>query len=282
MKEQLDPWSYLQSLSDKDDEAIDLAKAALALGAMELEGVSLERYIHHLNVLVKDCESRYQTYMVEGRDDCAGLRHEILVDILADEYGYVGDNQSYDDLQNANLCKVIDRAKGLPIALSILYIHVGRVLDWNVGGVNFPGHFMCRIEMAGERIIFDPFQSGRIMEAPDLRILIKKVLGDQAELSSDYYNLASNREILTRLENNIKHRKIEVEDYAGALVHVERMRVISPDDYRLLLDAGVLYAKTEQARAAMECLTQYVKRAPQGRARHEAEMLLRELVQRLN
>jgi regulator of sirC expression with transglutaminase-like and TPR domain len=80
-----------------------------------------------------------------------------------------------------------------------------------------------------------------------------------------------------RLQNNIKYRQIEVEDYAGALKTVEGMRMIDAGEYRLLLDAGVLYARTGQPKSAIDALEEYIKKAPKDRDRHEAAMLLQEL-----
>lgn len=280
--EDFDPWEVLLAVSSQEDGEIDLALVALALSALQHEGVSAGRYLHHLKRIGEDVVEVYNRYISLGEVDCADLRLRILSEVLADEYGYIGDSQSYDDLQNASLIRVIDRAKGIPISLSILYIHAARSMGWDVTGLDFPGHFICRIDMDGERLIFDPFYGGAVLEAPDLREMVKQALGAAAELSSDYYNPATNRATLIRLENNIKHRKIEAEDYAGALQHVERMRLVAPDDYRLLLDAGVLYAKTEQPKAAIESLSRYVDLAPAGRGRYEAELLLSELVQQLN
>ena len=277
-----DPLSYLKSLASLKDEAIELGFAALALSALQHEGINAGRYLHHLEQLVKDVEARYLELSKKSETDSAALRHQALSQVIADDYGYLGDVSSYDDLQNASLIKVIDRAQGLPITLAILYIHVGRALGWDVEGLNFPGHFLCRLSYQGERIIFDPFHGGQATEASGMRRLIKRALGDDAELSSSYYEPATNRTILIRLENNLKHRKIDASDYKGALEHVERMRLFAPDDYRLLLDEGVLLAKLERAKAAMKALSAYIEAAPQGRGRYEAEILLSELSQKLN
>jgi regulator of sirC expression with transglutaminase-like and TPR domain len=58
--------------------------------------------------------------------------------------------------------------------------------------------------------------------------------------------------------------------------------MIDPDEYRLHLDAGVLYAKVDQTRAAIDALVAYIERAPYDGDRREAELLLQELAQRLN
>ena len=167
----------------------------------------------------------------------------------------------------------------MPITLSILYIHAGRLNGWVVDGVNFPGHFLCRIEYGGERVIFDPFAQCAIMEAPDLRRLIKKIHGERAELSAGYYAPCSNRDTLIRLQNNVKLRLIEAEEYEEALSCVEQMRLVDPREYRLLFDAGILYAKTGRGGQAVEVLEEYIRRAPDARDRRDAEAVLRQLAE---
>ena len=106
--------------------------------------------------------------------------------------------------------------------------------------------------------------------------------GPNAELSATYYEPANNRTILVRLQNNIKLRRIEAEDYEGALRIVQAMRAIDPAEYRLLLDAGVLYARTNRLQNAIETLEDYIAKAPGDRDRHEAALLLQNLRDSLN
>ena len=180
-------------------------------------------------------------------------------------------------MQNANLLRVIDRRKGMSVTLSVIYLAVAGAQGWEIYGLDFPGHFLCRIDKDGKRLIFDPFYECKVLEAPDLRSFVKQVRGENAELSASYFEPAGKRDILMRLQNNIKYRQIEVEDYAGALKTVEGMRMIDAGEYRLLLDAGVLYARTGQPKSAIDALEEYIKKAPKDRDRHEAAMLLQEL-----
>ena len=275
--EQYSAKEYLEYIGTLPDEKINLGNAALVLATLSHEGISIDRYTHHLDVLSNKVAERYIALMNEGADNDAPTRLLALRDVLAGEFEYTGDQETYDDLQNASLVRVIDRAKGLPITLSILYIAVARAQGWAADGLNIPGHFLCRIEKDGVRIIFDPFEGAKEIEAHDLRAIIKRALGADAELSAEYYEAASNRDILIRLQNNIKLRQIETEDYSGALNTVQAMRLIAPQDYRLLLDEGVLLARCDQPRAAIDSLSGYIDQAPDTRNRAEAEMLLREL-----
>jgi regulator of sirC expression with transglutaminase-like and TPR domain len=272
----------LERLGQIEDAQIDLASAALLLGGHVAATYGVDRYTHHLKQLASEVKERHEVLLGSGAADDASTRLASLKHVLHDSHGYIGDTQGYNDLQNANLLRVIDRSKGLPISLAILYIHAGRAQGWEVVGLNIPGHFLCRVDYAGQRILFDPFEACRVLSAADLRLLVKRALGPQAELSASYYEAATNREILLRLQNNIKSRLIDLEEYAGALSIVEQMRKIDPGEYRLLLDAGVLYARIDQPRAAIEVLAQYIGRVPNARDRREAELLLRQLRESLH
>lgn len=263
----------------KKDSAINLCECAFAMAAPAHVGISFERYSHHIQKLTRDVKARFSALIEGGAEDDAATRLAALKHILSDQEGYEGDEETYDDLQNADLMRVIDRRKGLPIALAILYIQVGRNAGFQIDGLNFPGHFLCRVEHEGQRLIFDPFLRCEILGAPELRQLIKRIKGLNAELSAEYYRATSNREILIRLQNNVKLRLIEASDYAAALQSVEMMRKIDPNEYRLLFDAGVLYAKTGQNAAAKEVLNAYLERATDYYERRDAEDILRQISQ---
>jgi regulator of sirC expression with transglutaminase-like and TPR domain len=277
-----DSRAILRESGEKDDGEINVFNVAMAFAASAHEGISIDKYYNHVNKAAQNAGERYIELLNAGAKDDARTRLAALKHVLADREGYEGDSETYDDLQNADLIRVIDRRKGMPIALSILYIYVGRLNGWNVDGLNFPGHFLCRIEYGGERLIFDPFQGCEILEAPELRQLIKKIRGANAELSADYYKPCTNRETLIRLQNNIKLRLIDAEEYDAALESVEMMRMVDPEEYRLLFDAGVLYAKTGQRKAAVEVLDRYIALAPDPRDRREAEAIIRHIRDTVN
>lgn len=272
-----DSRSVLMESGGKEDAELNLFTLALAFAAPAHEGISIDKYFSHASKVAKDVAERYIALLNAGADDDVNTQLAALKHILADREGYVGDTETYDDLQNADLMRVIDRRKGLPIALCILYIQAGRDNGWQVDGLNFPGHFLARIEYKGQRLIFDPFGGCEILEAPQLRQLLKKVRGTNAELSADFYKPCTNRDTLIRLENNVKLRLIDGEDYEGAIKVIEAMQMLDPREYRLLLDAGVLYAKTGQRTLAADVLEKYITLAPNPQDRRDAEAILRQI-----
>ena len=156
-----------------------------------------------------------------------------------------------NELENTNLIQVIDRRKGLPITLGIIYIHAARAQGWDIDGLNFPGHFLLRIEDGVKRTIFDPFNGGKTIEISDMRALIKKTLGNNAELSAKHYRAASNREILIRLQNNKKIRLLKSRKITEALTVVESMLEFSPSSPEIWYDAGILHKYLGNLQAAI-------------------------------
>lgn len=263
------------------DGDINLAKTALILGGINSPGISLARYENHIIRLCDEVTQRHALLLNEGANDDAGTQLAALKHVLIDTHDYRGDLETYDDLQNVNLLRVIDRRKGMPIAISLLYIHVGQAQGWHVDALNFPAHVVCRIEKEGQRLLFDPFHSCKILQAADLRQLLKTLVRSDAELSTVYYEASTKREILIRLQNNIKLRLIENEEYGDAVKVIEQMRLIDPEEYRLLFDAGVLYARINQPVAAVTSLEKYIEQAPHA-DRHEALLILNQIKEDLN
>src|SRR6202012_5162919 len=105
--------------------------------------VGLARYKRHLQSIADDVGRRI------GDTVDLDARANTLNEIILLKHGYSGDELTYDDLQNANLMRVIDRRKGLPVALGILYLDVARAQGWDAIGLGFPGHFLIRLADGG-------------------------------------------------------------------------------------------------------------------------------------
>src|SRR5438874_13159959 len=177
---------------------LPIGEAALALASFERPRVGLARYRQHLATLARDVGRH-----AGARADLAG-RTEALNEIILLKHGYSGDELTYDDLQNANLMRVVDRRKGLPVALGILYLHAARAQGWDSVGLAFPGHFLIRLADGPERVILDPFHGGRVCDAAGLRELLKAMAGQEVELSPEHYAPVADRDVLLRLQNNRK------------------------------------------------------------------------------
>jgi regulator of sirC expression with transglutaminase-like and TPR domain len=266
---------WLRALAGAD-ENLALAEAALVLAARLQPQGDPAFYAEHLALLSADVGRA-----AGAASDTAG-RARILAAVIAGRHGYHGDAETYDDLQNADLRRVIDRRKGLPVALGILYIHCGRAQGWTMRGLAFPGHFLVRLDEDVERAIIDPFNGGAICGAAELRALLKATEGVAAELDPTHYLAVSDRQILLRLQNNIKQWLVGAERYAEALATVEDMLLFAPDEATLWREAGLLNAQLDNIRAAIAAFEEHLRREPSDAARRRTAELLRQLKNRLN
>ena len=88
---------------------------------------------------------------------------------LFGELGFTGNREQYDDPRNSCLNEVMDRKKGIPITMALVYIEVARRAGLRAEGVNFPGHFLVRVLQdlhtgdPGDGLIVDPFHGGAIL-----------------------------------------------------------------------------------------------------------------------
>lgn len=272
-----DAMETLARIAGQEDGEIDLAEGALALAALGRPRVPLDRYRDHLAELAETVRANLPG---GGADLAASIA--ALNDAMFDRNGYRGDTESYDDLQNANLMRVIDRRRGLPVALSILYLHAGRAQGWAMAGVNFPGHFLVRLDRGGARAILDPFHRGRALETGDLRALLKSVAGQDAELTPEHYAPLGNRDILLRLQNNIKLRQIQAGRIEAAVSTLDGMLAFAPAKAELWRESGLLRARLGQVRAALGALERFTSLDPGDGERYRIAALMQELKSKLN
>ncbi|HLI10151.1 MAG TPA: transglutaminase-like domain-containing protein [Alphaproteobacteria bacterium] len=275
-----DPRAYLRGLAERADSEIDLPVAALALAALDRPHVSLERYCEHLTVLSRDVSACAKK--IAPDEDTLARRIATLNEVIYGGHGYRGDSLNYDDIQNANLIRVIDRRRGLPVALGILYIHAARSQGWEVAGINFPAHFMVRLQHRGQRAIIDPFNEGTVREVAELREMLKTSHGQKAELDPSHYAAVGNRAILLRLQNNLKLRLMQGGDNERALAVVESMLLFAPGEFHLWHDCGMLHAKIGNLRSAIAALETFLARVKEDGPRHHAATLLQQIRTRLN
>jgi regulator of sirC expression with transglutaminase-like and TPR domain len=258
---------------------IDIAEAALLLAALDRPRVPLGRYRQHLDELARETARAADD---DGTAAPLARRLQALTKVITEDYGYRGDTLTYDDLQNANLMRVIDRRRGLPVAISILYIHAARAQAWQIEGLNFPGHFLLRMETAGERCIFDPFNAGKVLGTPELRRLIKSLGGEEAELRPEFTQPIGTRDILLRLQNNIKQRLIQQNRPQDALGAVESMLLVAPAHVGSWREAGLLQSHLGNLRAAILAFENVMQLSDNDTLRQQVARQLQQLKSQLN
>jgi len=273
-----DPRAALEAIGVLPDSELDLAEAALQLARIDCPDADWLATHAHLSELARE------SVVLAGEIDLHDLSAQAgaLAGLLAGRHGYAGDTASYDDQANANLIRVVERRRGLPVALGILWLHCARAAGWQAHGIDFPGHFLIGLTAGGAQIVLDAFAGGDPMDARDLRTLLKRVEGPKAELQPGLLRPMSNRAVLLRLQHNISQRRIASGDVPGALSCTEDMLRIAPEAASIWRDAALLNQRLDQVGAALRCLGRCLELVPEGEAANHVRSAMAELRTRLN
>jgi regulator of sirC expression with transglutaminase-like and TPR domain len=264
-----DTLTALKQIGAMDDASIPLGETALLLASFDHSGLALAPYRAHLAELASDASMRLGA--IKHPEAVAAA----LSEVLAARHGYYGDSASYEDMQNADLIRVIDRRRGLPVALGILYLETAKRLGVVTVGLNSPGHFVVRVGPSETGVILDPFNGG-VSPTP--------AVGPFAESpDNEFHKPVSPRDVLLRLLNNILQRAQSANDHARTVSICERMTLVAPARPELWLElakANEAVGKLINAMRAYEnCMRIGGENSGLGR---EAALMLISVRRRLN
>ena len=205
-----------------EDAAITLDLAALQLSALDHPGVDIAPYAAMLQEIAEQLQARGRAARTPRE------QADALSEVLGGDFGFEGDRATYDDPANADLIDVLERRRGLPVSLSILYVAAARRLGWEAYALNTPGHVLVRIGPETSPLLVDPFAGGSLVESSQLAGLLAYALGEGTAPSSEHLAPMSNRSVLVRLLMNQATRAEAAEDHARARMLYERMTEVAP------------------------------------------------------
>ncbi|BDG75293.1 SirB1 family protein [Roseomonas fluvialis] len=263
------------------DAEIDLAGTALQFARLDAPEADWRAAATTLTGIARAAVAAASADPVADAGD-PEARRACLAGVLHRLFALAGDTETYDDPANANLIRVLDRRRGLPVALGILWLHAAEAAGWAAHGVDFPGHFLVALEGPRGQALVDVFAGGAALEAPALRTLLKRVEGEAAELRPGLLRPMGKRDVLLRLQNNIKLRRLRAGTLETALACTEDMLRLAPDAAALWREAGLMNQRLDRIGAALGCLDRFLDLVPEGEAASRIRALTVELRQRLN
>jgi len=163
--------------------------------------------------------------------------------------------------------EVLDDREGLPIALSVLYIELGRRLGLNLAGAALPAHFMVR-DMTGTQKdestvrLIDVFDSGKLVTRDEAALMVAERAG--IRLTDDHLEPASKRDIILRMLYNLMGIARRDDPAAGPLPYLDAILAIAPDRAQERWVRAVLRYQTGRPRAAVADLDWLIENEPDG------------------
>jgi regulator of sirC expression with transglutaminase-like and TPR domain len=148
--------------------------------------------------------------------------------VLAEDEGFGGDEQNYSDPKNSFLNVVLERRRGLPISLSVLYLEVARRSGIPLFGVAFPGHFVVAADYGAGKLVMDPFHGGAILDEAGCTDLLSRV-APQVKFSDRLLVPTAVRSVIARMLNNLKRSYLSRQDGERALRAFDLLLLLNPD-----------------------------------------------------
>jgi regulator of sirC expression with transglutaminase-like and TPR domain len=229
-------------MTREDAEAVLIAAGESADGAFPLFEAALACALHEQ----PDRDSRAARLLASEAAERLTQRlsrespEEALAETMAGDLRLAGDLITYEHPANTDIIEVWERRKGLPVALGLLYLDAARRCGLAVQGVDFPGHFLLRIETDEGPLALDPFSAGRVVLPSELtrRALMTGLTPDVADRLDQLMSPVSDRAVLIRLQNNIFARASQARDFARAERSALRRALLDPRDHRPWLDVA--------------------------------------------
>jgi regulator of sirC expression with transglutaminase-like and TPR domain len=235
------------------DSAIPLAESALLVACEEYPHLELSPYLDQLDHIAEVAQEQLRN------TDTPQEKITKINSVLFETFGFRGNTENYYDPRNSFFNDVLDRRVGIPITLSAVYLEVSRRLKFPMAGVGMPGHFVVRYADREQELFLDPFNRGEILTRDDCRNRIQTMYGDSLPFSERLLERSTNRQILSRLLNNLKVIYLKAQSFDKTLAIVDMMLMVQPDDLEQYRDRGLLRLQLRQFESAARDLERYIK-----------------------
>jgi len=258
MKQEIARANFLEAVAGPDED-IGLAEAALWVAAEADPELDVAKYCSQLDFLAESVRGRIDA------SDSDPQRVDVLNQFLFREQEFRGNAEDYYDSRNSYLNEVLDRRRGIPITLAIVWISVARRLGMDARGVGFPGHFLAMLR-SSPSIWIDAFAGIQISEE-GCRARLHEMAGPEVRFDTSMLKPVTSREIIARVLRNLKQIHIGESQLWDAVACADRILALEPDQPHELRDRGLLYRALEcwlPARADLERFLEVSPEAPEA------------------
>jgi regulator of sirC expression with transglutaminase-like and TPR domain len=206
---------------------------------------------------IKNTKSMRPTHLIEK-----------LNEFFFDDKKFQPNVSDYYNPINNYLNIVLEKRTGIPITLSLIYIHLATYMDFKLHPVNFPSHFLVKYvldEDTDESIVIDTFNKGRIMDDYILQDLLNKAYPRSTiSLSNNLMKKTNSSQILIRVLNNLKNGYMEVDDLNKIMKINEMILSLDSSSSEALRDKGIILYRNKKYQQALEILYNYIDLNPEA------------------
>ncbi|WP_291011502.1 tetratricopeptide repeat protein [Hydrogenophaga sp.] len=274
------PLGYFAALVGEDD-SLPLLEAAAAIAQDEYPELDVQQVLGDVDQLL----ARVKRRSAEATGPMQRLR--VLNQFFFRDMGFGGNVNNYYDPDNSYVNVLLKTRRAIPITLAVLWLELAQGLGLKARGVNFPGHFMVKVNLPNGQVVIDPF-TGQSLSREDLSERLEPYkrrngLVDDFDVPVGLYlQAAGPREILARMLRNLKEVHRTQEDWLRLIAVQDRLLILLPDAWVEYRDRGLAWAEMGDNRLAVSDLEIYVAQTDDALDRDAIEQRLLELRRELN
>jgi regulator of sirC expression with transglutaminase-like and TPR domain len=274
------PLGYFGALV-ADDEHLPLLEAAASIAQDEYPELDLQQVLGDVDQLL----ARVKRRCAHTADPLQRLR--LLNHFFFRDMGFGGNVNNYYDPDNSYLHVLLRTRRAIPITLAVLWLELAHGLGLNARGVNFPSHFMVKVNLPNGQVVIDPF-TGQSLSREELSERLEPhkrrtgLIDDFDVPVGLYLQAAQPRDILTRMLRNLKELHRTQEDWLRLIAVQDRLIVLLPDAWVEYRDRGLAWAELGDNRLAVSDLERFVAHTDDPLDRDAIEQRLRALRRELN
>jgi regulator of sirC expression with transglutaminase-like and TPR domain len=226
--------------------------------------LSIDLYMKHIEEMGQEVKRRIKNPK-DMRPTCI---IEKFNEFFFDDIKFHPNINDYYNPINNYLNIVLEKKIGIPITLSIIYIHLASFLNFELQPVNFPSHFLVKYTLdkdSNEYIIIDPFNKGRIMDDYILQDLLNKVNPKlKVSISNSLLEKASPSQILIRILNNLKNGYVEVDDLEKIEIINEMILSLDRFNPEAIRDSGIILYRNKNFKESLKRFYKYIELNPEA------------------
>jgi len=252
------PLGYFAALV-REDDSFPLLEAAASIAQDEYPDLDVQQVLGDVDQLL----ARARRRCGEMTDPLQRLR--VLNQFFFRDMGFGGNVNNFYDPDNSYLNVVLRTRRGIPITLAVLWLELAQGLGLKARGVNFPGHFMVKVNLPNGQAVIDPF-TGQSLSREDLSERLEPykrrngLIDDFDVPVGLYLQAATPRDILARMLRNLKEVHRTQEDWLRLVAVLDRLLILLPGAWTEYRDRGLAWAEMGDNRLAVADLDTYLAR----------------------
>ena len=256
------PLDYFGALVQSDAQ-FHLLEVAVCLGQDDYPQMDVQQVLADVDGLLARLRRRLPA------DAPAMHRLRLLNHFFFHDLHFGGNLNHYYDPDNSYLHRVLERRRGIPVSLAVLWLELAQGLGLPAHGVGFPGHFLVKVNLPHAQVVIDPF-NGQSLSREELQARLEAwrsshSLPGASDLPLGHYLQAMPaREIIARMLRNLKEIHRTQQDWLRLVAVEDRLLVLLPQAWEEYRDRGLARAELGQLGPALRDLDIYLGQAGEG------------------